>query len=200
VVHVRGLHLQSPPPHERFRVTRAFVDLFVSRALVYVGFYTLVGYLLFYVTEVLGVPAGAAAQRLAVGRLEGRHHPNVADVVAVALPLGVGPFLVGGEEAVGVDRAYVVLVVVVEGGGVTTATSLEPPGQAMTQMATSAAIAATPTSLLLFVWGNQARGPGALGETAGPDATAETVAPGVEIGLAAGGVPASDEDIPAAIG
>jgi MFS family permease len=63
VAHVRGLQLQPPPPHERFRVTRAFVDLFISRALVYVGFYTLVGYLLFYVTEVLGVPAGAAAQR-----------------------------------------------------------------------------------------------------------------------------------------
>ena len=37
------------------RVTRPFVDLFISRALVYVGFYTLLGYLLFYVTAVLGV-------------------------------------------------------------------------------------------------------------------------------------------------
>src|SRR5581483_10113588 len=63
VAGVRGLELQPPPAHERFRVTRAFVDLFVSRALVYVGFYTLVGYLLFYVTEVLGVAAGAPAQR-----------------------------------------------------------------------------------------------------------------------------------------
>ncbi|HZZ01208.1 MAG TPA: MFS transporter [Candidatus Baltobacteraceae bacterium] len=63
VAHVRGLHLQAPPPSEPFRVTRAFVDLFISRALVYVGFYTLVGYLLFYVTGVLGIPAGAAAQQ-----------------------------------------------------------------------------------------------------------------------------------------
>lgn len=63
VTHVRDLQLQAPPARERFHVTRAFVDLFVSRALVYVGFYTLVGYLLFYVTEVLGVPAGALAQR-----------------------------------------------------------------------------------------------------------------------------------------
>lgn len=63
VAHVRDLNLQAPPPRERLRITRAFVDLFISRALVYVGFYTLVGYLLFYVTEVLGVPAGAAAQR-----------------------------------------------------------------------------------------------------------------------------------------
>lgn len=63
VAHVRGLHLQPPPSQERFRVTRAFVDLFISRALVYVGFYTLVGYLLFYVTEVLGIAAGAPAQR-----------------------------------------------------------------------------------------------------------------------------------------
>ncbi len=63
VAHVREVQLQAPPERERLRVTRAFVDLFVSRALVYVGFYTLVGYLLFYVTEVLGVPAGAPAQR-----------------------------------------------------------------------------------------------------------------------------------------
>lgn len=35
------------------RVTRPFVDLFFSRALVYVGFYTLLGYLLFYVRGVL---------------------------------------------------------------------------------------------------------------------------------------------------
>jgi MFS family permease len=63
VAQVRGLELQPPAAHERFHITRAFVDLFVSRALVYVGFYTLVGYLLFYVTEVLGVPAGAPAQR-----------------------------------------------------------------------------------------------------------------------------------------
>ena len=35
------------------RITRPFVDLFISRALVYVGFYTLLGYLLFYVNGVL---------------------------------------------------------------------------------------------------------------------------------------------------
>ena len=35
-------------------LTRAFADLFVSRALVYVGFFTMVGYLFFYVSGVLG--------------------------------------------------------------------------------------------------------------------------------------------------
>ncbi len=42
---------------------RAFVDLFISRALVYVGFYTLLGYLLFYVTTALGIAPAAAARR-----------------------------------------------------------------------------------------------------------------------------------------
>ena len=45
------------------RVTRPFVDLFISRALVYAGFYTLLGYLLFYVQSVLGIAALADAKR-----------------------------------------------------------------------------------------------------------------------------------------
>ncbi len=55
--HAVRLPLLDAPDDARraFRVTRAFVDLFISRALVYVGFYTLLGYLLFYVTDVLGV-------------------------------------------------------------------------------------------------------------------------------------------------
>jgi MFS family permease len=36
------------------RVSRAFVDLFISRALVFLGFYTLLGYLFFYVRDALG--------------------------------------------------------------------------------------------------------------------------------------------------
>jgi MFS family permease len=36
------------------RVTRAFVDLFISRACVFLGFYTLLGYLYFYVRQELG--------------------------------------------------------------------------------------------------------------------------------------------------
>jgi len=61
-VHVRRIVLEAPKPRERLRITRAFADLFVSRALVYVGFYTLLGYLLFYVTDVLGMPSLAAAK------------------------------------------------------------------------------------------------------------------------------------------
>jgi MFS family permease len=60
--HVKTLRLEPPPPRERLHLTRAFVDLFVSRALVYVGFYTLLGYLLFYVSGVLGAPTLAAAK------------------------------------------------------------------------------------------------------------------------------------------
>jgi MFS family permease len=47
---------------EPLRVTRAFVDLFISRALVYVGFYTLLGYLLFYVESVLRAATLAQAR------------------------------------------------------------------------------------------------------------------------------------------
>lgn len=61
-VHLRGIALRSAPPRERVSVSRAFADLFVSRALVYVGFYTLLGYLLFYVQGVLGTPALAMAK------------------------------------------------------------------------------------------------------------------------------------------
>jgi MFS family permease len=63
--HIRGLELRAVPARDRSRprVTRAFVDLFISRALIYVGFYTLLGYLLFYVEGVLGMAALPAARR-----------------------------------------------------------------------------------------------------------------------------------------
>ncbi len=63
VVHARGLQLRPSPHNERTRVTRAFIDLFISRALMYVGFYTLLGYLLFYVTATLGAGALGDAKR-----------------------------------------------------------------------------------------------------------------------------------------
>ncbi len=53
VSHLRRIVLQPLPAHHSLRVTRALVDLFVSRALVYVGFYTLLGYLFFYVKNAL---------------------------------------------------------------------------------------------------------------------------------------------------
>jgi MFS family permease len=62
-VHVRGRDLQTQIAPERLRFTRAFADLFISRALVYVGFFTLLGYLLFYVGAVLGASGGEAARR-----------------------------------------------------------------------------------------------------------------------------------------
>jgi len=60
-LHVRGQRLQQPP-EAPLRLTRPFVDLFISRALVYVGFFTLVGYLLFYVNGVLGAKTPRDAQ------------------------------------------------------------------------------------------------------------------------------------------
>jgi MFS family permease len=64
-VHARRLGLLGAPPERTgsVRVTRAFVDLFISRALVYIGFYTLLGYLLFYVDAVLGPATLADARR-----------------------------------------------------------------------------------------------------------------------------------------
>jgi MFS family permease len=63
--HVRRLTLCVSPDgaEKRPQVTRAFVDLFVSRALIYVGFYTLLGYLLFYVNGVLGAATLADGRR-----------------------------------------------------------------------------------------------------------------------------------------
>jgi len=65
-LHARSLALRDTAEEEApgsLRVTRPFVDLFVSRALVYAGFYTLLGYLLFYVQGVLGIAALADAKR-----------------------------------------------------------------------------------------------------------------------------------------
>ncbi len=51
VAHVRRLPLRTSAAAERLVISRPFVDLFVSRALVYTGFYTLLGYLYFYVAS-----------------------------------------------------------------------------------------------------------------------------------------------------
>lgn len=51
--HVTKLMLRAVPL-EPLTVSRAFIDLFISRALVFLGFYTLLGYLFFYVRAALG--------------------------------------------------------------------------------------------------------------------------------------------------
>ncbi len=51
--HVKALPLLAARL-EPLRISRAFVDLFISRALVFLGFYTLLGYLFFYVRGSLG--------------------------------------------------------------------------------------------------------------------------------------------------
>jgi MFS family permease len=63
-IHARGLPLREPQRRgSTLRITRPFVDLFISRALIYVGFYTLLGYLLFYVEAVLGATSLAGARQ-----------------------------------------------------------------------------------------------------------------------------------------
>ncbi|HKU67799.1 MAG TPA: MFS transporter [Candidatus Baltobacteraceae bacterium] len=51
--HVKNLEPENARV-EPLRISRAFVDLFISRALVFLGFYTLLGYLFFYVRGSLG--------------------------------------------------------------------------------------------------------------------------------------------------
>jgi MFS family permease len=61
--HARTLPLRDQAQSKNeLRVTRPFVDLFISRALIYVGFYTLLGYLLFYVQSVLSATSLAGAR------------------------------------------------------------------------------------------------------------------------------------------
>jgi MFS family permease len=49
VSYARGLPLQAVAREQSLMHGRALVDLFISRGFVYLGFYTLVGYLLFYI-------------------------------------------------------------------------------------------------------------------------------------------------------
>lgn len=84
VAHIRGLEM---PRMERraLRVDRAFTDLFISRAFVFLGFYTLLGYLFFFVRSsvagatkeatgvlILIVTVSAAAGAIAAARLTAR--------------------------------------------------------------------------------------------------------------------------------
>jgi maltose/moltooligosaccharide transporter len=62
--HVRELEPLTKPAAP-LRVTRTFTDLFISRALMYVGFYTLLGYLYFYVAGLMnGDPRANAGELL----------------------------------------------------------------------------------------------------------------------------------------
>jgi maltose/moltooligosaccharide transporter len=62
---IRGRSMQTADTaQERPKITRPFVDLFISRALVYVGFYTLLFNLFFYVRGVLGAETIAGAKEL----------------------------------------------------------------------------------------------------------------------------------------
>ena len=61
VTYLRRIPLQPLPIHEPLRVTRPLVDLFISRAFVYIGFYTLLGYFFFYVKNALPAHFGLDA-------------------------------------------------------------------------------------------------------------------------------------------
>ncbi len=66
---VTATHVRTLEPLVRtatpLRVTGVFIDLFISRALMYVGFYTLLGYLYFYVERLLpGDPKASVGELL----------------------------------------------------------------------------------------------------------------------------------------
>ncbi len=60
VAHARRLPLVPLPAVRTAVISRVFIDLFISRALLYLGFYTLLGYLYFYVERLPGVRAAGA--------------------------------------------------------------------------------------------------------------------------------------------
>lgn len=53
LAHSRRVAMQPLGLAARFRVNRTLVDLFISRAFVYLGFYTVLGYLYFFVASIL---------------------------------------------------------------------------------------------------------------------------------------------------
>jgi len=61
ISYARGLPLQPVAREQSLVRSRALVDLFISRAFVYLGFYTLLGYLLFYVANTLPPNIGITA-------------------------------------------------------------------------------------------------------------------------------------------
>jgi MFS family permease len=78
----------------RLRISRAFFDLLVSRALLFLGFYTLLDFLLFFVTSVLRVPA--ADVKMTTGIL-----------LLVFTVAGVAGAAIGGRPADRFDRRAV---------------------------------------------------------------------------------------------
>ena len=66
---VTATHVRALEPLSKIaaplRITRVFIDLFISRALMYVGFYTLLGYLYFYVQRLMhGDPKASVGELL----------------------------------------------------------------------------------------------------------------------------------------
>ncbi len=53
LVHLRQIALRPLPPPAALKVTRTLIDLFISRAFVYLGFYTMLDYLYFFIASVL---------------------------------------------------------------------------------------------------------------------------------------------------
>ncbi|HEV3153663.1 MAG TPA: MFS transporter [Candidatus Baltobacteraceae bacterium] len=94
VAHVRTLPLLESAPQGRMQITKAFADLFASRALVYLGFYTLVGYLYFYVgsKELTGLVLLVFTVAGALGAWAGAAPANTYDRRAVA-SVGGGAFV-----------------------------------------------------------------------------------------------------------
>ncbi len=112
VAQVRRLPMLPAAP-KPLQIGRSFVDLFVSRALVYLGFYTLVGYLYFYVASTLSGNAkmmtaavllvftmagvlGAAAIAAPANRADRR---SVATLGGAGFILAVAAFLVSHSVA-----------------------------------------------------------------------------------------------------
>lgn len=106
-----ALHIRELTPlaveEKPLRVSRAFADLFVSRAFVFLGFYTLLGYLYFFIRHELGsnakmttgvliliVTASAAAGAVGAARLaRNRDRRAVASIGGAGFIAGICAFL-----------------------------------------------------------------------------------------------------------
>jgi len=95
--HVRNLEPLAKPATQ-LRITRVFADLFISRALMYIGFYTLLGYLYFYVARLM----------------RGDPKANVGELLVTFLAAAAIGAAIAGRAANRFDRRAVAAV----GGGV----------------------------------------------------------------------------------
>ncbi|MDP9111322.1 MAG: MFS transporter [Candidatus Eremiobacteraeota bacterium] len=108
VSHLRSIGLRPLENEKKLVLSRTLADLFISRALMYVGFYTLLGYFFFYVSDAL--PAHS------------RLNATTASGIGILLftLVGAGGAVLAAKPADRIDERLVVTI----GGGIMAASIL----------------------------------------------------------------------------